>query len=171
MKRLHVHVGVHDLTQSIRFYSTLFGAQPTVLRDDYAKWQLDDPRVNFAISQRGRAAGLDHLGIQVDGAAELAAVHARLEGAGETVRAKGTTECCYARSDKGWVTDPSGVAWETFWTHGEATTYGDSRLVDAATGKAACCDPAPAEAAAPVAAKAGAAACCGPRALASPCDG
>jgi len=164
MKRFHVHLAVDDLAASTRFYADLFGAPPDVAKPDYAKWMLDDPRVNFAISQRGRAAGLDHLGIQVDGAAELAAVHARLEGAGETMRAKGTTECCYARSDKGWVTDPSGIAWETFWSHGEAATYGDSRLVDAATGKAVCCDPAPAEAIAPVTAKAGAAACCGPRA-------
>ncbi len=141
MKRLHIHVSVDDLKQAVAFYSRLFDAQPTVAKPDYAKWMLEDPRVNFAISQRNRAAGLDHLGIQVDSPAELAEVHSRLEAAGETLRDKGPATCCYARSDKGWVIDPPGIAWETFYTFGEATTYGEdqgsTRATDASP--AACC--------------------------------
>src|SRR4030095_12898853 len=106
MKRLHVHVGVDDLAKSIQFYSTLFAAKPTVAKSDYAKWMLDDPRVNFAISQRGGAAGLAHLGIQVDRRDELDVLHAQLEAAGETIADKGAATCCYAKSEKGWVRDP-----------------------------------------------------------------
>jgi catechol 2,3-dioxygenase-like lactoylglutathione lyase family enzyme len=124
MKRFHVHVAVEDLAQSVRFYATLFAAEPTVLKPDYAKWMLEDPRVNFAISRRGGAAGIDHLGIQVEDEQELAEVYDRLEQAERpTIEQKATT-CCYAKSDKQWIDDPQGVAWETFLTHGAATVYG-----------------------------------------------
>ncbi|MDO8800474.1 ArsI/CadI family heavy metal resistance metalloenzyme [Phenylobacterium sp.] len=125
MKRLHMHVSVPDLAQSIQFYESLFGASPSVVKDDYAKWMLDDPRVNFAISVQNRVAGLDHLGIQVDSQAELGELAGRLKAAGaQTFDQKGAT-CCYAKSDKSWVSDPAGVRWETFHTFGEATTYGE----------------------------------------------
>jgi catechol 2,3-dioxygenase-like lactoylglutathione lyase family enzyme len=127
MKRLHVHVAVDDLQQSIRFYSTLFAAEPSVTKSDYAKWMLAEPRVNFAISARGRDhAGLDHLGIQVEDATELAEVYGRLKVAEGPVLEEGNTTCCYAQSEKSWITDPSGIAWETFLTHGESTVYGTS---------------------------------------------
>jgi catechol 2,3-dioxygenase-like lactoylglutathione lyase family enzyme len=126
MKRFHVHVGVHDLKQSIRFYSALFAAEPAVKKDDYAKWMLDDPRVNFAISTRGRAAGLDHLGIQVENADELQDVYARLRQADGAIIEEGQTTCCYAKSEKSWIDDPAGIAWETFHTTGESTDYGTS---------------------------------------------
>ncbi|MFN3523158.1 MAG: ArsI/CadI family heavy metal resistance metalloenzyme [Phenylobacterium sp.] len=125
MKRLHLHVSVADLDKSIGFYSTLFGAEPTVTKDDYAKWMLDDPRVNFAISARGGLAGVDHVGVQVDTAEELHDLAGRLKAAGETTLDQEATTCCYAKSDKAWVTDPSGVRWETFYTFGEAVTYGE----------------------------------------------
>jgi catechol 2,3-dioxygenase-like lactoylglutathione lyase family enzyme len=163
MKRLHLHVSVPDLAQSIRFYATLFGAQPSVVKDDYAKWMLDDPRVNFAISTH-RAAGLDHVGIQVDSAAELAELSGRLKAAGAETFDEAATTCCYARSDKSWVGDPAGLRWETFFTFGEATTYGASAALaelEATQTKAssACCGPA-AAAPAPQPAKA-ATGCCG----------
>ena len=127
MKRLHVHVGVDDLDQSIRFYSTLFAAEPAVVKDDYAKWMLDDPRVNFAISAGEHSSkGIQHLGIQVESSAELSDVYARLKQADRPVLEEGETTCCYARSEKSWVADPDGVVWETFLTNGEATVYGDS---------------------------------------------
>lgn len=126
MKRLHVHVSVDDVAQSIRFYSTLFAARPTVTKPDYAKWMLDDPRVNFAISTRGKQAGLDHLGIQVENEVELHAVYDRLQQADRPVLEEGATTCCYAKSEKAWITDPQGIAWETFLTRGESTVYGDS---------------------------------------------
>jgi len=125
MKRLHVHVAVDDLQHSIGFYSALFAAQPSVIKSDYAKWMLDDPRVNFAISARGRAAGLDHLGIQVEDKDELNDVYARLHKAGGNVIEQGQTTCCYAKSEKSWIDDPAGIAWETFLTTGESTEYGD----------------------------------------------
>jgi catechol 2,3-dioxygenase-like lactoylglutathione lyase family enzyme len=125
MKRLHVHIAVDDLERSIGFYATLFGAPPAVLKDDYAKWMLDDPRVNFAISNRGHVAGLDHLGIQVESAGELADLAGRLKAAGETTRDQTAATCCYTNSDKAWVDDPSGVSWETFFTFGEATVFGE----------------------------------------------
>jgi len=159
MKRLHVHVAVDDLARSVRFYSTLFAAGPTVLKDDYAKWMLEDPRVNFAISARGAAPGIEHLGIQVENADELAEVHGRLKAADGPVFEEGQTICCYAKSEKSWITDPTGIAWETFLTTGEHTTYGDS-VPDgmAEQGRAsACCTP---ESATP---RATASACCGPR--------
>jgi catechol 2,3-dioxygenase-like lactoylglutathione lyase family enzyme len=125
MKRLHVHVSVADLERSIGFYATLFGAEPTVHKPDYAKWMLEDPRVNFAISARHREAGLDHLRIQTDSDDELRALAGRLKAAGEKTRDEQATTCCYARSNKAWVADPSGVRWETFFTFGDATTYGE----------------------------------------------
>src|SRR6476469_7255247 len=125
MKRLHVHVAVADLPQSIRFYSGLFAAQPGVVKADYAKWMLDDPRVNFAISTRGRQPGLDHLGIQVENSEELREVYARLREAGGNIIEQGQTACCYAKSEKSWIDDPAGISWETFFTTGENTNYGD----------------------------------------------
>src|ERR1700748_2443553 len=125
MKRLHVHVSVEDITHSVGFYSALFAAQPSVVKSDYAKWMLDDPRVNFAISTRGRLPGLDHLGIQVENSDELQEVYARLHQAGGDIIEQGATVCCYAKSEKSWIDDPAGVAWETFLTTGESTNYGD----------------------------------------------
>src|ERR1700675_1240910 len=125
MKRLHVHVAVKDIPQSIGFYSALFAAQPAVVKADYAKWMLDDPRVNFAISTRGREPGLDHLGIQVENAEELQEVYARLHRAGGNVIEQGQTACCYAKSEKSWIDDPAGIAWETFLTTGETLNYGE----------------------------------------------
>lgn len=139
MKRLHVHIAVDDLQRSIGFYSTLFGAEPSVTKSDYAKWMLDDPRVNLAISQRERAAGVDHLGIQTDSDAELRELAQRLKTAGETTRDQEATTCCYAQSNKAWVDDPSGVKWETFFTFGDATTYGEDEPV--APKAEACCAP------------------------------
>lgn len=127
MKRLHIHVGVNDLDLSIQFYSTLFAAQPTVVKDDYAKWMLDDPRVNFAISAGKHAdKGIEHLGIQVESTAELGEVYGRLRKADRPVLDEGKTTCCYAKSEKSWIADPDGIVWEAFFTDGEATTYGDS---------------------------------------------
>jgi catechol 2,3-dioxygenase-like lactoylglutathione lyase family enzyme len=160
MKRLHLHVSVPDLAQSIRFYEALFGAPPTVVKDDYAKWMLEDPRVNLAISQRGATLGVDHVGIQTDTAEELAVLATRLKAAGEKTFDEAAATCCYARSDKSWLSDPAGVRWETFFTFGEATTYGEDASVAAlaAPGEAAqACCAAPAPAAAPQAAKV---ACC-----------
>src|SRR5436853_7429606 len=125
MKRMHVHVGVEDLPNAIGFYSALFATQPTVVKADYAKWMLDDPRVNFAISTRGKRPGLDHLGIQVESKDELGDVYARLRQAGGTIVEQGQTTCCYAQSEKSWIDDPAGISWETFLTTGESTTYGD----------------------------------------------
>lgn len=138
MKRLHVHVAVDDLDRSIGFYSALFASEPSVTKPDYAKWMLDNPRVNFAISMRGTAAGVEHLGIQVEDAGELADVYARLKKADAPVVEEGKTTCCYAKSEKSWITDPQGVVWETFLTEGEATTYGTSATIDALTAKTAC---------------------------------
>ncbi|RYE01066.1 MAG: glyoxalase/bleomycin resistance/dioxygenase family protein [Sphingomonadales bacterium] len=139
MKRMHLHVSVPDLAQSIQFYETLFGAAPIVVKDDYAKWMLDDPKVNFAISQRARAAGIDHIGIQVDSAEELGALANRLKAAGAETFDQEATTCCYARSDKSWVRDPAGVRWETFFTLGEATSYGEDEVLPEPS--AACGDP------------------------------
>ena len=162
MKRLHVHLNVDDLSQLIRFYSTLFAAEPTVVKDDYAKWILDDPRVNFALSQRpGRVVGISHLGIEAEDETELAEIYQRLVRAeGPRVEEKGAT-CCYARSDKQWVTDPQGVPWETFFTYGEATVYGESSLnkLKEATERAVCCEPTSIE---PTAATAQTEDCCAP---------
>lgn len=140
MKRLHVHVAVHDLAASIRFYSKLFAAEPAVVKPDYARWMLDDPRVNFAISRRGNAAGIRHLGIQVEDGAELADVYARLREAGGPVLEEGATTCCYAQSEKSWIEDPQGVQWETFLTSGESTSYGGAP--EPAAPARPCCEPA-----------------------------
>ena len=127
MKRLHVHVGVDNLEQSIGFYSTLFGAGPTLVKPDYAKWMLDDPRVNFAISSGGHAGkGIEHLGIQVEDRDELEEVYGRLKAADGAVLEEGRTTCCFAKSEKSWISDPDGVLWEAFFTSGEATVYGNS---------------------------------------------
>jgi extradiol dioxygenase family protein len=143
MKRFHVHVSVADLDQSIRFYSTLFGAQPAVHKPDYAKWMLDDPRINFAISARGGKVGLDHLGVQADSDAELEALHTRLQQADVAAHAEPAISCCYARSDKYWITDPTGLAWETFHTLGSVPTFNGAEPATVA-GATACCAPAPA---------------------------
>jgi catechol 2,3-dioxygenase-like lactoylglutathione lyase family enzyme len=146
MKRLHVHLGVDDLKQSIQFYSTLFAAAPTVLKDDYAKWMLEDPRVNFAISAGHGTAGIQHLGIQAQDAAELAEIYGRLQQADRPVLEEGATVCCYAQSEKSWIADPQGLAWETFLTHGDSTVYCGSgpSIGSNQPGKATsgCCGPA-----------------------------
>lgn len=130
MKRLHVHVGVTDLAQSIAFYTNLFGTAPTLARDDYAKWMLDDPRVNFAISHGHAATGIEHLGIQAETPEELADITARLNSAAAPVLAEGETTCCYARSEKSWTSDPQGVVWEAFHTMAQARTYGSSPALE-----------------------------------------
>ena len=136
MNRFHVHLNVSDLDASIRFYSKLFAAEPSVVKPDYAKWMLDDPRVNFAISNTGRAPGIDHLGLQVDSAEELAELGARLDAAGGTVVPEEAAICCYAQSDKLWTEDPQGTRWETFHTVGEATTYYAGEMACATDGAA-----------------------------------
>lgn len=145
MKRMHIHLAVEDLDQSIRFYSTLFAAEPSVVKPDYAKWMLEDPRVNFAISTHsGRAPGLDHLGIQVEDGPELQEVHGRLKDAEGPVLEEGKTTCCYAQSEKSWIIDPQNVPWEAFLTTGDSTTYGRSAPLPSrapATKNNACCGP------------------------------
>ncbi len=168
MKRFHVHVAVADLAQSIRFYSTIFGHAPSVEKPDYAKWMLEDPRVNFAISRQGEQRnGIDHLGFQVDSASDLSGMQAQLAAADANLVTEENTACCYARSDKYWVTDPSGIAWETFHTLGSVPVFGaDQRnTAAAATGSDACCTPnMPAsKAAETVPASPSAATCCGPQ--------
>lgn len=139
MKRLHVHVSVDDVAKSIQFYKTLFAAEPVVRKDGYAKWMLEDPRVNFAISKRGGKAGIRHLGIQVEDRAELEDVYSRLHRAEAPVLEEGATTCCYAKSEKSWIEDPQGVQWETFLTTGESTVYGADPAVDAKA--RSCCAP------------------------------
>jgi len=140
LKRIHLHVSVPDLARSIQFYRTLFGAPPAIVKDDYAKWLLQDPSVNFAISQRGVRSGVDHIGIQVESADELGELATRLRTAGAQTFDQEATTCCYARSDKSWVTDPAGVHWETFYTVGEAVTYGEDPAEAAmVAAKTACC--------------------------------
>jgi len=159
MKRMHVHLGVADLESSIRFYSALFAAEPSVRHDDYAKWQLEDPRVNFAISTRGKAPGLDHLGIQVESAEELKEIEGRLTAAELPALAQTGAACCYAKSDKHWTLDPQGVAWESFHTLGQIPVFGaDSRAAgEAKASGSSCCAPRP-EALEPALAKRS---CCG----------
>ena len=145
MKRFHVHVAVSDLKQSIGFYSALFAAEPSIIKSDYAKWMLDDPHVNFAISTRGKQPGLDHLGIQAESNGELKEIYARLHQAGGEIIDQGQTACCYAKSEKSWIDDPAGIAWETFYTTGESIDYGEgvSAYVARVAHEKSCCAPAP----------------------------
>ena len=167
MKRFHVHMHVDDLAKSIAFYSRLFAAEPARVETDYAKWMLEDPRVNFAISTRGDKPGVDHLGFQVDEAGELAELKARAQGADMALLDEGATTCCYARSDKHWITDPQGVAWEHFHTLGNIPVFNEAAAQQPAkttqqpaqAAKAACCPTGAPSAPAP-----GQAACCGPTA-------
>jgi lactoylglutathione lyase len=129
MKRFHVHVSVRDLAESIRFYNVVFGAEPTVLKSDYAKWMLEDPRVNFAISTRRQPVGVNHLGFQVDSDEELRGMEAQLKAADALMVQEDEQACCYARSDKYWVTDPTGIAWESFHTLGAVPVYGEDTQV------------------------------------------
>jgi len=157
MKRLHLHISVNDLSQSIQFYSSLFDSEPTVNKSDYAKWMLEDPRINFAISTRGSQTGLDHLGIQVESANELKEVYGRLQHADRPMREEGLTTCCYAKSEKSWITDPQGLSWEIFLTLGESTVYGEDLDLDVIPAtSSACCSP-------QSEAKAAVAACCTPK--------
>ena len=126
MKRFHVHAHVADLQASIAFYSKMFAAEPARIEGDYAKWMLDDPRINFAISTRGDKLGVDHLGIQTDTEEELATLKAQAEAADLTLQAVGETTCCYARSDKYWLTDPQGIAWEQFQTLGSIPVFSEN---------------------------------------------
>lgn len=139
MKRLHVHVSVDNLDNSIQFYSGMFGVEPTVVKPDYAKWMLDDPRVNFAISQRGAETGLNHLGIQVESAGELGEMKSRLMSLQPNVEKEEEVACCYAKSDKYWVTDPSGIAWETFHTLDSIPVFGEPDKTEPT--ETACCVP------------------------------
>ena len=142
MKRFHVHVHVHDLDRSVAFYSKMFAAQPTRLEADYAKWMLDDPRINFAISTRGGEPGVDHLGIQTDSAEELVELKARAEAADLSLFDEGATSCCYANSEKHWITDPQGVAWEHFHTLGNIPVFSERAAAAPDAKAAACCAPA-----------------------------
>jgi len=137
---MHVNLSVTDLDASIEFYNSLFASKPDVVKTDYAKWMLDDPRVNFAISTRGDKKGIDHLGIQVENDAELDEVYGRLNAAGAPVIEEGATTCCYAESEKTWIFDPEGIAWETFLTRGESPVYGHD-LVKPEQTSSACCTP------------------------------
>jgi lactoylglutathione lyase len=143
MKRFHVHAHVDDLQASIAFYSHLFAAAPTRVEGDYAKWMLDDPRINFAISTRGGKPGVDHLGFQVDSEAELGELKARAQAADMALLDEGATSCCYARSDKHWLTDPQGIAWEHFHTLSDIPVFSEKvPAVSVAAAEApACCAP------------------------------
>ena len=142
MKRFHVHVAVEDLANSTRFYSALFGAQPTVEKSDYAKWLLDDPRINFAISKRGSTQGINHLGFQVDSSEELTALQSQHEAAELSMFNEGDTQCCYAQSKKHWLTDPQGIAWEIYHSMGVIKTYnGKDELAEPDKPASACCSP------------------------------
>ena len=143
MKRFHINLTVSNLDKSVAFYSTLFGVEPSVQHGDYAKWLVDDPRLNFAISTRGDKTGVDHIGLQVEDQAELASVRERLEKSEGEIYDQGDVTCCYANSSKAWIHDPDGVAWETFLTRGQASTYGDGVREEGArlarSDKAGCC--------------------------------
>ena len=143
MKRFHVHVAVENLTDSIHFYSNLFAVQPTVQKPDYAKWMLEDPRINFAISQRGEHPGVNHLGIQVENEDEFKEMDIRLKALQQLVTVEEGTSCCYAKSNKYWAVDPQGLAWETFHSLSEVPTYGADPKIAQASGKQskACCIP------------------------------
>lgn len=138
MKRLHLHVAVKDLNDSIRFYNALFGAEPVKVKSDYAKWMLDNPHVNFAISTRSKKVGLDHMGIQVDSVSELDEIRAQMSAANISTHSDGETTCCYAKSEKSWVEDPNGIAWEAYHTMEDAQMYSAS---DAPSEAVACCAP------------------------------
>lgn len=160
MKRFHVHLHVDDLAASVGFYSRLFAAEPTRREADYAKWMLDDPRLNFAISARGHEAGIDHLGFQTDDAAELDELKARASAADMDLLDEGATTCCYARSEKHWVTDPQGVAWEHFHTMGDIAVFSEPKPATTGADKAqVCCAGAPPAIGAPKA-DAAASSCC-----------
>jgi catechol 2,3-dioxygenase-like lactoylglutathione lyase family enzyme len=139
MKRMHVHVGVKNLDESIRFYSALFGAEPAKLKLDYAKWMLDDPSLNFAISTRSGKIGVDHMGLQVDDAAELGGLRDHMSAANISTHSDGETTCCYAKSEKSWVEDPDGIAWEAYHTMDDAQIFGVSHRDQVSA--AACCAP------------------------------
>ncbi|MEN9722867.1 MAG: Glyoxalase [Pseudomonadota bacterium] len=141
MKRFHIHVGVRNIEDSVRFYSTLFGQEPTKLKEDYAKWMLEDPRLNFAISTRTQDQGVDHLGLQVDSSSELAELTDRLRAAHLAVDDEGETTCCYAESEKSWVKDPSGIAWETYQTKGDAEIFKKVVQDSQEENKTSCCEP------------------------------
>jgi catechol 2,3-dioxygenase-like lactoylglutathione lyase family enzyme len=161
MKRMHLHLGVDDMEQSIAFYSTLFAAEPTVRKDDYAKWMLEDPWINFAITPTTHTAkGIEHIGLQVESAEELAEVGERLKAAGRPVLTEDCTTCCYAESSKNWITDPDGVIWETFLTTGAHTEYGNKEPVLTGMAQLAALESAQAAAAQP-------GSCCAPAAPAS----
>jgi catechol 2,3-dioxygenase-like lactoylglutathione lyase family enzyme len=139
MKRFHVHVAVNDLDKSIAFYSAMFGEKPNVVKPDYAKWMLEDPRINFAISNRGQAPGVNHLGLQAENDAELEAIHANLQKTDTAVLSEKGAHCCYAKSDKYWVTDPQGIAWESFRSLGSIPLFGDAgKSCDAAEPAPSC---------------------------------
>jgi catechol 2,3-dioxygenase-like lactoylglutathione lyase family enzyme len=143
MKRFHVHVAVSDLEASVRFYSAMFATEPTERKTDYAKWMLDDPRINFAISQRGLAPGVDHLGIQVDTDGDLAALRQQVTSAEIEASKQNKAACCYAESNKYWTTDPQGIAWETFHTLGAIPTFGQDTKTNSVESANACCAPQP----------------------------
>lgn len=143
MKRMHIHVAVEDLPRNIAFYNALFAAEPSVVEADYAKWMLDDPRLNFAISARGAKPGLNHLGVQVDSGEELDELRQRLAQMPAKVTEEIGTTCCYAQSDKAWVTDPQGIAWEAFHTLARANVFGaHPKAQESAAAAAGCCAPA-----------------------------
>lgn len=142
MKRLHVHVAVNDLQHNIHFYSSLFNSEPTVQKEDYAKWMLDDPRVNFSISNRSNKTGLDHLGIQAEDGDELAELKQNIEKADAPIKTEEGTACCYAKSDKHWTLDPQGIAWETFHSMGEIPTFNEAKPATEQEKSSACCAPA-----------------------------
>jgi Glyoxalase/Bleomycin resistance protein/Dioxygenase superfamily len=160
MKRFHVHVHVTDLARSIGFYSKLFAAQPSRVESDYAKWMLDDPALNFAISTRAGQAGIDHLGFQTEDPAELAEMKARAESADLALLDEGETTCCYARSEKHWVTDPQGIAWEHFQTLANIPVFRETEVSEA--GASACCTPKATEPTIGASAASEAAGCCTP---------
>jgi catechol 2,3-dioxygenase-like lactoylglutathione lyase family enzyme len=143
MKRFHIHVGVKDLEKSVQFYSTLFGQKPTKQKEDYAKWMLEDPRVNFAISTRTNEQGVDHLGIQVEEPRELSEISERLKSADLAIYDEGEATCCYAKSNKAWVADPSGIAWEAYQNMGDVEIFSEKK---AASEEGECCVPGEAQA-------------------------
>jgi hypothetical protein len=164
MKRMHIHVGVKNLDESVGFYSALFGAQPVKLKPDYAKWMLEEPHLNFAISTRSGKIGVDHMGLQVDDAGELAALRDHMSAANISTHSDGETTCCYAKSEKSWVEDPNGIAWEAYHTMEDAQIYsGSDAVAHNAVNEAACCTPETAQGVccAPKPELAASSACCG----------